>query len=136
MDGRRHWITWTLNKLVETITASLIPRSRQQDLWDLAEAQPPAYAFQAFDYTIHAIWDTTERALFPAVAIDRGPPPPEKRRKRFYNLPEGQRRSVLLFIIASFAYSGAAVRMLPQSAHIPFFAVLLQAALLGFALRL
>ena len=126
----------TLDRAVETIASPLIPRSRREDLRDLAEARPPDYASQILDCTIRAIWDKTRCALFPAIAVDRGDPSPEEKRKRFDHLCKHQRWSVLLFISAYLAHTAVAASMLPQSASIQFFAPLLQLVVLGFALRL
>ena len=136
MGRRTHWIKSTVDTIAGTITASLIPRCRQTDLWDLAEIHAPAYASQAIDCTVRAIWDETERALFPAIAIDRGEPTPEQKRKRFDNLSRRVRRCVLLFIAAYVAYAGAAVQMLSETPNISFFAIVLQSVVLAMALRL
>src|SRR5206468_10454403 len=37
MGRRTHWIKSTVDTIAGTITASLIPRCRQTDLWDLDE---------------------------------------------------------------------------------------------------
>ena len=113
MGGRTQWIAQVRNKLVETIALCLIPRSRKEDLWDLPEAQPSAYADQALDCALRARWGVTRRTLFPAVVVNFGPPSPEQKRKRLDSLPKRLRRFVILFCYAYFAYSGVvAARML------------------------
>src|SRR5439155_27216510 len=81
MEPRLRPPTRTLNKIVETMAQFVIPGRRLEDLWDLAQAHPPAYAYQLADCTVRAIIDQTERALYPAIAIHRAAPRPEEDRK-------------------------------------------------------
>ena len=70
------------NKVVETTAVSMTTKARREGLQDLMETHPPAYAYHVADFTVRAIVDAAECALYPAIAINRGSIPPEEKRPK------------------------------------------------------
>ncbi len=135
MEPRLRPATRTLNKIVETIAQFVIPGRRLEDLWDLGQAHPPAYAYQLADCTVRAIIDETERALYPAIAIHRGAPRPEEKRKRLNEVSRMLSQSVWLWMLGSMLYMYGNADMIPDVAHLQLFAVAVPSVILTMAVR-
>jgi hypothetical protein len=105
-------------------------------LWDLAQANPPAYAYQIADCTVRAILDETERTLYPAIAIHRDSPAPEVKRKRLIELPQRLWKSIGIWILGCIGYMALNAEMIPDVAYLQGFAVALPAIVLGMVIRL
>jgi len=135
MEPRLRPATRTLNKIVETMAQFVIPGRRLEDLWDLAQAHPPAYAYQLADCTVRAIIDETERALYPAIAIHRGAPRPEEKRKRLNEVSRMLSQSVWLWLLGAMVYIYGNAEMIPDVAHLRLFAVAVPSVILAMAVR-
>jgi hypothetical protein len=125
-----------LNKVVETIAEFVIPKCRLEDLWDLAQANPPYYAYQIADCTVRAIVDEAERALYPAIAIHRDLPAPEVKRKRLIELPRRLWKSIGIWMLGCTGYMFLNAQMMPDLGFLQGFAVALPSIVLALVIRL
>jgi hypothetical protein len=107
--GRR---TQRLNTLIETIKNSFIPWDWLSDMYDLRQSQAPGFLRQAAEVTLRRIWHATERAIFPALAIEYKSPSQEQRWERFSALPVRLRILSFFFILMY----GPAVRLIDPMA--------------------
>src|SRR5438132_1694954 len=100
MEPRPYPIVRIINKVVETTAVSMTPKARREGLQDLMETHPPAYAYHVADFTVRAIVDAAECALYPAITINRGSFPPQEKRKRLNDLPPILWNTLTLWICA------------------------------------